>query len=77
MNMRVSIRGRPSRAVLASKAGTNITAVFLSFHPYQRRMHVLKGLLRLARLPQAGHVACATCLRLRQAFSRTLWSQKQ
>ncbi len=39
-------------------------------------MHALKGLAQ----PLAGggaHVACATRLRLRQAFSRTLRSQKE
>jgi hypothetical protein len=61
------------------------TAVCLTFHPMaEELMHALKGLACRKRVAaassQAGcgaHVACATRLRQRQAFSRTLVSQKQ
>jgi hypothetical protein len=46
----------------------------------KEHVHALKGLACRKRVAQAGcgaHVACATRLRLRQAFSRTLVSQKQ
>ncbi len=61
----------------------------MQFHPMaKKRMHALKGLACSMRVAAASspaatckqgaapHVACATRLRLRQAFSRTLWLQK-
>jgi hypothetical protein len=66
------------------------TPVCLSFHPMAKEhVHALKGLACRKRMAAASspaahlqtgcgaHVACATRLRLRQAFSRMLRSQKQ
>jgi hypothetical protein len=58
---------------------THTTVVHLSVHPMARkRMHALKGLACRKHVAAASSPAdnCATRLRLRQAFSRTLRLQK-